>query len=502
MPLRWNVLANYLGQGWTAVMGLAFVPLYIKYMGIESYGLIGLLAVIQAWMVLLDMGMGPSLGREMGRFTGGIGSVQSVRDLLKSVEIATVCIAIFAIVLIWMLSGWLASNWIHTKDLSTDTVAMAFAIMGIVAAMRFVENIYRSALIGLQKQVLLNVIGSVIATLRGGGSVAVLVWISPSVEAFFVWQGIASGISVVCLALAVYTSIPHSERSARFSSKALREIWEFARGMVGITILTLLLTQIDKLLLPKILGLAEFGYYVFAAVIAGSLYMIITPITQAFYPRFNELIAKKDQSNLVCSFHLSAQLVSVILGTVAIFLMVFSEPILLVWTQDGIVSEKVAPLVKLLALGTLLNGLMWIPYQMQLAHGWTKLTIYINLISVALIVPAIIILTPIYGAEGAAWIRVVLNGAYVLVGAHMMYKKMYFLEKWEWYISDVTGPIASASVVAIILGQIIPSDMGLVAMGGYLSLSILFIGVASLIAAPLIRIRTWEKVRILTSRFI
>ncbi|MBS1199036.1 MAG: polysaccharide biosynthesis protein, partial [Proteobacteria bacterium] len=40
--LRRNLIANYLGQGWAAIMGMAFVPLYIKYLGVESYGLIGL----------------------------------------------------------------------------------------------------------------------------------------------------------------------------------------------------------------------------------------------------------------------------------------------------------------------------------------------------------------------------------------------------------------------------------------------------------------------------
>jgi hypothetical protein len=53
MSLRANLIANYLGQGWTAVMGLAFVPMYIHYLGMEAYGLIGLFAVMQAWMSLL-----------------------------------------------------------------------------------------------------------------------------------------------------------------------------------------------------------------------------------------------------------------------------------------------------------------------------------------------------------------------------------------------------------------------------------------------------------------
>ena len=84
MSLKKNVIANYFGQGWQALMSLVFVPLYIKYLGMEAYGLIGIFAVLQAWLVLLDMGMKPAMAREMARFTGGAHNAQSIRDLLRS----------------------------------------------------------------------------------------------------------------------------------------------------------------------------------------------------------------------------------------------------------------------------------------------------------------------------------------------------------------------------------------------------------------------------------
>ena len=44
LSLRNNLVANYLGHGWTALMGIAFIPWYIKLLGIEAYGLIGVFA--------------------------------------------------------------------------------------------------------------------------------------------------------------------------------------------------------------------------------------------------------------------------------------------------------------------------------------------------------------------------------------------------------------------------------------------------------------------------
>jgi len=36
MALERNLIANFLGHGWVALMGLAFIPLHIKYLDIEA----------------------------------------------------------------------------------------------------------------------------------------------------------------------------------------------------------------------------------------------------------------------------------------------------------------------------------------------------------------------------------------------------------------------------------------------------------------------------------
>ena len=64
-----NVIANYLGQGWSGFIAVAFLPLYVQYLGMEAFGLIGLFAVIQVLVLILDMGMSPTLNREMASFT-------------------------------------------------------------------------------------------------------------------------------------------------------------------------------------------------------------------------------------------------------------------------------------------------------------------------------------------------------------------------------------------------------------------------------------------------
>ena len=189
MSLKKNIVANYLGQSWRILMSLAFVPLYIKYLGIEAYGLIGIFAMLQTMLNLLDMGMKPALGREMARFTGGAHNAQSIRDLLRSTEFISIAIAILVAMGIWAASGWLAADWVREENLPVEVVAHAFALMGAVIALQFVHSIYTSSIAGLQRQVLQNVVGTLTATVRALGAVGVLIWVSPTINAFFIWRG-------------------------------------------------------------------------------------------------------------------------------------------------------------------------------------------------------------------------------------------------------------------------------------------------------------------------
>lgn len=428
-------------------MGLAFIPIYIKYLGIEAYGLIGLFALLQAWLGLLDMGMTPTLGREMARFTGGSQSIQSIRDLLRSIEIIAFGVALLIGIGIAFSANWIATSWLQAGALSIETISHAFIVMGVVTALRFVESIYRSCILGLQRQVLFNIVNSTMATIRAIGSVLVLAWVSPSIEAFFVWQGAVSIATLTVLLAATYSSLPRAGRSGRFSVEALKRVWRFAGSMLGITFLALLLTQIDKLLLSTILPLEEYGNYVFASIVAGALYMIVAPITQAYYPRLCEAHARGDKAGLVVSYHAGAQIITVFSGSFAITLILFSETILKLWTKNHQISIDAAPLLSLLVLGNFLNGLMHLPYSVRIAYGKTSLIIWVNLIAISLIVPGIFFITPQYGAVGAAVIWVALNVGYVFIGTHFMMYAVLDSEKWRWYIIDVSIPLASGLAV-------------------------------------------------------
>ena len=495
MSVKRNVIANYLGQGWVAVMGLAFVPLYIRLLGMEAYGLIGLFAVMQAWLTLLDMGMTPTLGREMARFTAGDHSPQSIRNLLRSLEIVAFVVGVAICLGILVTSGWLANDWLRAEKLPTHTVANAISVMSLVVALRFVESIYRSALFGLQRQVWYNAVNSVLATVRGAGALLVLTNVSATISAFFMWQAVVSLLSIAVFAAGVYRALPHAPERARFSSTALLGVWRFAGAMMGITFLALLLTQVDKVLLSRLISLEAFGYYTFAATVAGALYLAITPITTAMFPRWVELVSQARTAALAASYHRGSQLVVALTAPAALLLTFFGEGVLFAWSGDAVLARHAGPLLSVLAFGTFLNGLMYMPCQLQLAHGWTSLGLMVNIAAVMVLVPAIFWVVPSHGALGAAWVWIALNVGYLIVAIHLMHRRILPAEKWRWYIGDVALPASGALASLFLMDRFRPVDLSnRLAWLAFLMLGLLGAVAASVAMIKVLRVRLFVSI--------
>jgi O-antigen/teichoic acid export membrane protein len=153
----------------------------------------------------------------------------------------------------------------------------------------------------------------------------------------------------------------------------------------------------------------------------------------------------------------------------AIVVSLFASEILFLWTGDPVTVANTHNIVSLLIIGTALNGLMNLPYGLQLAHAWTKLTLYTNIIASIMLVPMIYFLATHYGVVGAASAWVILNTGYVLICIQIMHSRLLKGEQWRWYLNDVGIPLLAAFSAALLWRIFIPNDMSRYSMFFYLT---------------------------------
>ena len=442
-----NIIANYLGSGWTALMGVVFLPFYIKLMGAEAYGIVGIFVSIQAIFSVLDLGLSQTLNREMARLSIGHKNTELMADTARTLEIIYWGIAIAITAAIVLTSEFIAHNWLHPEQLSRETLVEALWVIAVVVGLRWPVALYMGGLNGLQRQISVNVLLAIFATLQGAGSLAVLLFIEPTLPAFFSWQALVALLQVVAFRIVFWRRLA-SAQTGSFRRAVLKGIWRFAAGVSGISILATILTQLDKVILSKLLTLSDFGYYTFAATVAAVLYRLIGPVFTAYYPKLTEHVSNKAISRISSDYHHGSQLMAVVVFPSALTLIFFSKEILELWTGDPDIVMHSYLLVSLLAIGNTLNGIMHMPYALQLAYGWTKLALFSNIVAVIVLVPAIIFATKHWGPVGAAGVWILLNGGYLLISVQLMHHRLLKTEKWKWYINDLGIPMLLVIVVA------------------------------------------------------
>jgi O-antigen/teichoic acid export membrane protein len=478
-----NVIANFGGRIWTGLMSFLFVPFYIRFLGIEAYGLIGFFASLMGLFVVLDMGLSTALNRELARLKGGAITPQHARDVTRTFEVFYWSIGLAIGGAVAGLAPVIAQSWIQSRGLPESTVRCAVMLMGGLIALRWPVPLYLGGLMGLQRQVFLNVVMASIATIQGLGAVLVLWLVMPSIEAFFAWQIICWAAQTALLAVFLWKRLPAAEYGPRVSRNALSAVWRFAAGMTAITALGTVLMQSDKILLSRLLDLEAFGRYSLAVAITGVIIALANPFFSALFPEFTRLAAEGDTASLSRIYHKGCQFLAVLVVPVCALVFTFSEPLLQFYVRDPILAHGTYRVLSLLMLGTALNSIMSLPLALQLAHGWTRLSVISNVIAVLLFVPLLVWLVILWGAEGAAVAWIALNVGYVLIQVPLMHRRLLRSEMWRWYSEDIGLPILVCGLVAALMAWLMPAFGGWKQIGWLAGTGILLF-LAALVSAP------------------
>jgi O-antigen/teichoic acid export membrane protein len=448
--LRHNILANIAGQGWAALMQLAFVPLYLKFLGIEAYGLIGFYAVTQGILQVLDFGLSPTMMRELARYSALEEKEKEMREFVRTLEVGYWIVGSIIGVSIVYGAPYIAGSWIKAGSMPLSTVTHAVMIIGIISFFQWPLSFYQGGLMGLQRQVPFNIVRISTSTLSSAGAVLVLWLVSRSILSFFKWQILVSSLQVVALAVILWRSLPKGDRPPRINRSLLKNIWRFAAGMSGISVTAIILTQMDKVVLSKMLTLEQFGYYVLASVVAGGLGMITAPLFNALFPHFTALATQKNDELLKSLYHRSSQTMAVLLIPPAAVIAFFSPDVIFAWTGNAVTAHNTFFVLRLLIIGTALNGIMNLPYALQLAHGWTSLGLRINLFFIATMLPLLILFTSQFGPVGAAAVWMTLNIVYVVIGVPLTHRRLLKGEAARWFVEDIGYPLLAAVLIAAV----------------------------------------------------
>ena len=278
-----NTLYQLYGRISSLIFGLASVPTFLHFLGSEAYGVVGLYLSLIALTGLVDMGVPVSANRQISVLLSQKTPILQISKTVRSLEVFIWSVSAMLLIGLALSADYLASEWLNMVLLSVDEVDSALTLCAFAIALRFPVAFYNNCLFALNRHASANIVVSIAALFRFLFPVLLFWFFSPSLVLFFYSQILASVLEVLLCAKLVWRD------KMRFfcglaSLEALRPITKMMGSLTGLSLTAIALSQLDKIVLSRLVTLDVFGVYSASYSIAMGLLPIAYSIGNASFP--------------------------------------------------------------------------------------------------------------------------------------------------------------------------------------------------------------------------
>jgi len=413
MSVKRNILFNYIGSGFAALLPILALPWYIAALGPKLWGLVAFVTLMQAVLGLLDAGTSQALTREVAlRMTGDASGMRRAAALLAGFERIYWAFAILAALITAALADVLAANWLNLADLPEASGRLAIYGAAAIFAAQFPGSVYRSVLSGGQAQGALNavVVAGVIAR-HGGGVLIVTLW--PTLPAYLGWQVAMALAETGVRAVLAWHCVGGNRRETGWNAREMRQVFPLVAQLTGAVFMGALTAQMDKIVLSRMLHIEQFGYYAIASALAMGVLQFIHPVFNAALPRVVQLHAEPAALRRF-NFKIATFVTLLIVSAALVFLLA-GRQLLDLWLRNAGVAAAVYPPLSILLAGTALNALYNIGYINWLSKGKTGKILLVNAVSLVFSIALLPTFVAWQGLPGAALGWVTINAVGLLL---------------------------------------------------------------------------------------
>jgi len=407
-----------------ALVNVVATPILLKLMGVEAYGLVAFFLVLQGWMLLFDLGVSPAVARQLSRFRAGALPADEAASLFAAAEIIFVVGGLAAGAVLILASPWIAVHWLGRSSLAAGQLDISLRLIAILLVFRWLTGLYQSALVGLERQNLVNAVAAVSVAARYGASVAALAFVERTPVVFFAVQAGLTLVEAMVSRLLLRAAMPSRPRGSPLGWSRLRAEYKFALGLTLASAAVTLVNQADRLALSHALPLGEFGLFGLVVQVCAGITLVLPPFVQAFQPRLTALLAQERRQDFIHVYRLAAALIlslaAGLAGTIA------AQPVWVIWAWTGRaeVAAHLAPVLTLYAAGGAFAAFLFVPFLLQYALGQVRLHVIGNLVFAFFWAPTAVWAAFTYGAVGTGVVWLTGNVLYLLLWVPVIHARL------------------------------------------------------------------------------
>lgn len=414
-----NTLFNAAGQLTPLLVALFAVPLLVKSLGTERFGVLALVWMMVGYFSLFDLGIGRATTKLV---TENIArrEAAALSQLVWTSLGLLVCFGLSGTLLLGLLNHLIVFHFFNIPEYLRDETSKAFYLIAASLPLVLVTAGIRGVLEAQQRFALINAIRIPVSSAFYAAPLLVVLFSKSLYPVTLALLGTRliefSAYSFFCL-----LSIPGLGQPQWPKKAYAKKLLGFGGWLTVTNIVGPLMTYMDRFIVGGILSMTAVAYYATPydfvarlAVIPGSLLGVMFPALSASFVL--------DSKRFVFLYGKTVTYILCIMSPIVLFLTVAAHPFLNVWLGKEFAAHSTL-VFQLLAIGMLVNSIGQVPYSAIQAMGRPDITAKIHVLELPLYLGMIWFLTLKWGIAGAALaglIRIVIDTTVLCLLANRM----------------------------------------------------------------------------------
>lgn len=392
-----NTLWNVAGQVFPLIVGVFCIPVLVRHLGIDRFGLLTLAWLVAGYLSLFDLGLGRAVTKMIAD-----GRHRRPPEFLATTA-WTAQAMLLALGLVGGAAGALATPFLVHRllrvpiSLQPETLVSCL-LLAMTIPLVTTSSGLRGVLEGYQRFDLVNYVRVPIGILTFLGPVLIIPLGAGLVPAVASLVGVRT-INVVLYLLMALRMMP-ALRKPRLSAGEIRPLLGFGGWITVSSIVGPLMVSTDRFLLGALVSIASVAYYATPYEVATKMWIIPGALASVLFPAF-AMSSRATPERVAVLFARGAKYVLLILAIPTLAMVLLAPEGLRLWLGPDFAAHS-ALVLQLLAIAVLVNSLAFIPTALIQGSGRPDLTAKLHMVELPFYLAVLWLLVTHFGVVGAA----------------------------------------------------------------------------------------------------
>ena len=423
--VRWSLFkfTKISGYVWTAAgsivplfAAIIAIPLLIKGMGVERFGVLSVAWIVVGYFSLFDFGLGRALTHLVASKIGE-GKRDQIPALISSGMLMMISLGVVGAILVALITPWLVGGSLKIPESLQNETLISFFLLAASIPLVIITTALRGILEALQRFDVVNLVRVPLGALTYFGPLAVLSFSNhlPWIIGALIVARFISMLAYLFIGLRIY---PELAVRTIPDMKIIRQFLHFGGWMTVSNVAAPVLLYAGRLGLAFFVSAEAVAYFSTPYDVVVNLLLVPGIFVTVLFPVFSQQL-HINPCRVRILYHRSLWIIAGLMLPACILTWVFARVILTKWIGQEF-AEHSYRVAQWLAIGVFINSFGHISQSLIQALGRPDLTAKLHVIELVLYLPYMWWLIRDYGIDGAAisWvIRVLISTIALLVMA-------------------------------------------------------------------------------------